>query len=106
MGFDTIKRKSDFNRLYKQGKRKESRYFKIYILENDLLSIRAGISTGKYIGNAVTRNRIRRIIKELLRKVDSEKKGLDLLIIARKESTTATYDQLKQSIDDALSAFN
>ncbi|MDZ7838639.1 MAG: ribonuclease P protein component [Actinomycetota bacterium] len=106
MRFETIKRKSEFNRIYRQGQRKQSRYFTIYALENDQLMIRAGISTGKYIGNAVVRNRIRRIIKELLRKCDLKKKGVDLLIIAKKESVNATYGQIKQSIYHALSSFN
>ncbi|MDD3776127.1 MAG: ribonuclease P protein component [Crenarchaeota archaeon] len=105
MPFTTIKRKSDFNRIYHQGQRTDGRYLKVYIAENDLDMLRAGISTGKYIGNSVVRNRIRRIIKEVLRKTGQKQKGLDLLIIAKKESAFATYEQLKQFLNQVLSAY-
>ncbi len=107
MQLETLKRKSEFNRIYSEGRTASSKFAKFYIQENDLGMMRVGISVGKNVGNAVTRNRIKRIIKEVLRKIELNDKGLDLLIVVRKASAGAGYHQLKQVIENSLlSAFD
>ncbi|MGM0365514.1 MAG: ribonuclease P protein component [Actinomycetota bacterium] len=101
---DTLKRKSEFNRLYNQGKIINYSAIKIYMLENSLYKIRVGISVGKYVGNAVKRNRIKRLIKEILRKIEIKEKGLDLLIVVKKAAAEATYHKLEKEINSALSS--
>jgi len=104
MKLETLKRKSDFSRLYKQGKIINHSCVKIYLLENKVCKIRVGISVGKQVGNAVTRNRIRRIIKEILRKIEIKKKGFDLLLIVKKDAVDVAYHKLEQVLTSALSS--
>ena len=60
---------------------------------NDLGHPRFGISTGKKVGNAVVRNRVRRRIREILRAWDGNgRAGWDILIVARPGSATATFE--------------
>lgn len=56
----------------------------IYIRRNNLGKNRIGITTSKKIGNAVKRNRARRIIKEAYRLSEPElKQGYDYVFVAR-----------------------
>ena len=59
---------------------------------------RFGISTGKRLGNAVVRNRVRRRIRETLRKMDGTADGWDVLVVARPGSATATYTELQDAL--------
>ena len=62
-----IKRNSDFQAIYKNGKSVANRQFVVYTYKNrDLKHFRLGISVSK-LGNAVTRNRIKRAIRENLK---------------------------------------
>ena len=54
-----------------------------------------GISTGKRLGGAVVRNRVRRRIRETLRGMDRTADGWDVLVVARPASATATYTELR-----------
>lgn len=56
----------------------------MYILKNKKNINRIGITTSKKIGNAVKRNRDRRIIREAVRKLEGEMKtGFDFVFVAR-----------------------
>ncbi len=58
---------------------------------------RIGIITTKRLGNAVSRNRVRRRIREIFRLNQHRiRKGLWLVTIARFSSTTATFDELQR----------
>ncbi len=102
MQFETLKKKSEFSKLYFQGRRFRGKFLTIYMLDNNCKKIRVGISVGKKIGKAVIRNRIKRMIKEVLRKKKNYRNGLDLLVVAKKSAARATYQDIKSSIDNAI----
>jgi ribonuclease P protein component len=56
------------------------------------------IITPGRIGNAVTRNRVRRRLKALFHEHGLLKKGHDIVIIVKKEGTLLTYAQLQTLI--------
>ena len=64
---------------------------------------RFGISTGRRLGGAVQRNRLRRRVREILRQIPNETgHGWDILIVARPASTNATFDELRSSLERLL----
>jgi ribonuclease P protein component len=85
--FITLKLNSDFRRVYARGKSVASNALVIYYLKNRTGKARVGITTSRKIGNAVERNRSRRIIKEGLRRVMPRiKTGYDYVLVARSKT--------------------
>ena len=83
----TLKENTDFNRVYYRGKSSAKPQLVVYVLKNRLGVCRIGITTSKKIGNAVERNRSRRIIRAAFQSVikdfDTEGKGYDFVFVAR-----------------------
>lgn len=79
-----IKENKDFVNLYKKGKFVAGKAITIYYRKNRFGKTRLGITTGKKIGNAVTRSRCRRIIRAAYRENEEQfPKGYDYIIVAR-----------------------
>lgn len=75
---------SDFRRAYTRGKSYVSPMVVLYVLKRRQRVLRMGITTSKKIGNAVQRNRSRRVIREAFRHLaPSVKPGFDLVFVAR-----------------------
>lgn len=79
-----IKENHIFKRAYNKGKAYVCPYAVVYILKNPQGNTKLGITTGKKLGNAVSRNRARRVItaafRSLLPQIAS---GYSFVIVAR-----------------------
>jgi len=70
---------------------------------NDRDHDRFGISTGRRLGGAVQRNRVRRRVREVLRQAPNDtERGWDVLIVARPASVAATFDDLRAALERLL----
>jgi ribonuclease P protein component len=80
----TLKRNKDFLALYQHGKTVVSPYVVLYVRKNRLGYNRLGITAGKKVGNAVHRNRAKRLIRAAYREASPKlPQGIDLVIVAR-----------------------
>ena len=80
----TIKENKDFVTLYKKGRFTSGKAVTVYYRKNPRGLTRLGITTGKKVGNAVTRSRCRRMIRAAFyRCEESFPKGYDYIIVAR-----------------------
>ena len=87
LDFVTLKMNGDFRRLYNRGKAVTNPALVMYYMKNHAGICRIGITTGKKIGNAVERNRSRRIIKEAFRSVYKDIDGTyDFVFVARSKT--------------------
>jgi ribonuclease P protein component len=60
-------RKAEFDAVYRAGKRRSSSHFTVFLRASELPQSRFGFSIKKALGRAVTRNRIRRRLREIVR---------------------------------------
>lgn len=90
----------DFNRVYRFGSSAANHQFVLYLNKRPKDGpLRLGISVSKKVGNAVVRNRVRRLIKEIVRlQMERLKTGLDIILIVRKPAAEMDYHQMEKSI--------
>lgn len=69
---------------------------RIKVLPNGLATTRYGFSITKTVGKAVVRNRVRRLLREIIRSAPM-KAGWDIVFIVRPSAATADYHQLNES---------
>ncbi len=75
----------------------------IRVRRNELGRDRFAISTGKRVGGAVARNRVRRRVKDILRhSVRPASTGWDVLVVCRPASATAGYGDLREALGRLL----
>lgn len=100
-----IKENRDFRRTYNRGKSFVSPFVAVYINKNRLKKVRLGITTGKKIGNAVCRNRAKRVITAAFREVLPQiSVGYDFVIVARTRILTAKSTDVAKSLRKILSS--
>lgn len=98
-----IKENRDFRRAYAKGKSLVSPYAVVYILKNRSGDTRLGITTGKKIGNAVSRNRAKRVITAAFRSlVPRIASGYDFVIVARPRILTVKSTAVAVSLSKLL----
>ncbi len=94
----TLNHDSQFKKLYKKGKSCVLPPLVVYVRENGQGVNRLGITASKKIGNAVTRNRAKRRIRELYRaNIKSLKTGYDFVIVARAKTAKVPPDKLSDA---------
>ena len=90
-----VKNKRDFDRIIKDGRYKKNNSYVIYYEKNELPFDRFGISVGKKIGNAVSRNKHKRKLRAI---IDNYKKlyvnSRDYIIILRGSAKDKDYHTL------------
>lgn len=99
-----LAKREDFNKVFRFGKSVANQQFVLYHLiktENEFF--RLGVSVSKKIGNAVVRNRLRRIMKEIIRlNKDTITLTADFILIARKPIVDMDYHQIESCIVHVL----
>lgn len=81
---EILNNNKDFVALYKKGRFTSSKYSVIYVKPNNKPFNRLGITASKKIGNAVCRNRAKRLIRLAYRNAEiSLPVGIDVVIVAR-----------------------
>ena len=96
-----ISKNLEFQELIKKGKKEKTRFFVIHYKNNNYNYNRYGISVGKKIGKAVTRNKIKRQIKSILSK-NKLNYSKDYVIIVRKEILSIKYFEIKKVLNNIL----
>jgi ribonuclease P protein component len=92
-------RRAEYDAVYREGRRRTSREFTIFLRPNGLDNSRFGWSIKKALGNAVRRNRIRRRLREILRLHRQEiSPGWDIVIHPRTSAATAKFSALAEEL--------
>ena len=100
---EMLTRPSDFARLQQDGASRGGLLLSVRVVRNGLECSRFGFSTGRKIGTAVARNRVRRRLRAILAALAPRlDRGWDVLVVARPPSVDASYPDLAGSLERLL----
>ena len=99
----TLKLNKEFRRLYYRGKSCVCKNIVVYCMKNRRGSNRIGITCGKAVGKAVTRNRAKRLVRESYRLMEAELPlGFDFVIVVRARSVGKKLDDISSDMHYAM----
>lgn len=98
MKFTTsLKENHLFRRAYAKGKSAVAPSLVVYARRNGTRGNRLGLTASTKVGNAVTRNRIRRRLREIYRLHEGEfHAGFDVVVVARARAAESSYWALEE----------
>lgn len=101
--FEIVKEHYEFDNIINEGKSIGNKVFSIYFLKHDEEYPKFGIAVGKKIGNAVTRNKYKRIIRNI---ADNNKllfkKDYDYIIIIKRKCLDLSFKELNDNLSELV----
>ena len=99
----TLRKQSDFSRVYKQGKSRGGRFAVILYKRNGLKFTRTAFVASKKVGNSVERNRSRRLMRAAYRAIEPKvKSGYDIIFVARAAITECREPEVEKQLRKSL----
>ena len=99
-----IKANKDFALAIKNGRSLKSNSFIIHYRKNEYNRIRIGISVSKKLGNAVTRNRIKRQVRAMCDAIiDYDSNSLDVVMIVKNGFLDKDFHENKTILQNQFS---
>ena len=96
---ESLKKNRDFQQVYKRGTSKANRYLVMYVLKNQYMKNRLGISVSKKVGNSVIRHHVTRLIRESYRLSEEHFRcGYDIVVIARTSAKDKNYHDVESAL--------
>jgi ribonuclease P protein component len=99
---ERLTKPEQFTSVYNEGITQVDRILVLKAKSNQLEFSRYGISVSKHIGKAVVRNRVKRVLREILR-LTPMSPGWDIILIARSPSAGGDYQEINKSVLKLLS---
>ncbi len=91
---ERIRRHAEFERAYSEGQRTRGRFLTIVVRPNALPVARLGVAASRKLGGAVSRNRVKRLLREVFRR-NKPAPGYDIVVIPRPELLDAELSSLE-----------
>ena len=95
---ETLKKTYQFDRVYRRGKSQGNKQLVMYVLPTKKGRSFYGIVISKKVGSAVTRNRLRRQLKEILRLRKPPSGSQDIVIVVRQTEEPLDHAILSKSV--------
>ena len=93
----------EFERVYRQGTAYRGKLISVHAFPNEHGTPRLGLSVSRKVGNAVTRNAVRRRLREVFQScVSGLSENLDLVVSARPAAAEATFEELQEEFCKSL----
>jgi ribonuclease P protein component len=97
---ERVRRRPEFERVYNEGARVSGRFMTVFLLATDRPGSRLGVAATRKMGNAVERNRAKRLAREIFRR-HKPSSAYDIVIVPRREMLDAPFPSLEADFDRA-----
>ena len=99
---DRLRKRSEFEECYSSGVRVSGRHILLFLRRpTGMAGPRIGISVSRRVGDAVTRNRVKRRLREMFRR-GKPSEPVEIVVNARPSSATASFSELKREYEDLV----
>lgn len=90
-----IRTSAEYQRLRQRGKRRHTRNFIVYTSFCENGPARLGLTVSRKVGRAVTRNRVKRLVREFFRQHQSHiSAGLEISVVAKPGAAQLDFRQI------------
>ena len=101
--YEMVKSHEDFNNIINNGQKLKGKYFLLFAYPKNEKRCKFGIGVGKSLGNAVVRNKYKRIVRNI---IDTNKflfkNSYNYIIIIKKEALGVKYQELESSLKNLI----
>ena len=100
-----LRRRAEFLRVQRAGERSNIRHFVLIAAPGRADRARLGITVSSRVGNAVVRNRVKRLVRELFRTRSLHREGAnDVVVIAKPGVEVLSYAEVVSELEAPLAA--
>ena len=99
----SLRSSRDFRRVYRTGRRVRADGVTVWAAPGDSEATRVGVAVPGSVGSAVTRNRLRRRLRAIVRDYPG-RAGLEVVIAADRSAASLSYQELETHVAAALRA--
>lgn len=101
--FDVLKSNNEFQNAFEKGHSIPGRYLVVYFLPDDNIRNKFGFCVGKKIGKAVTRNRLKRLMREAVASLNQTSLASgNFVLVARYRMTEAKLFEIREDLEKIL----
>lgn len=97
-----LRKHAQFSRVQSKGRRLGGKFLLLIFAPSSVPGVRHGLTVSKRVGNAVTRNKVKRRLRNILRQQSVPTLRVDLVWIARTDAASAKYADLNAEVSDLL----
>lgn len=90
-----LRKRYQFNYVYKSGEHYSSEHIVLYVTSSKTNNIKVGLAVTKKVGHAVVRNKVRRRLREIIKKqVPNLKQNNNIIVVAKDNINEASFEKL------------
>lgn len=97
-----LRKDRQFTYIYKKGVRKNTRFLTLFIKDSKFKDYKIGYSVSKKIGKANVRNKVKRRMKEIVRRNNFAKNYNNYVLMAKTGIQDLSFEQLYNEIKEVF----
>ena len=101
----TIKSSTEISDIFSKGERLDTAFITLLVSPRHGQPGRVAFIAGKRNGNAVWRNSAKRRMREISRELGAPWEGFDVVFLAKKRTTRASYSKVLQACKKSVDSF-